>query len=57
MDAVKKIIPYYEHVIGKAATPSTGRAWLLTWNPASWDWTNYKAWCKETKLGSKFDVV
>ena len=54
MDAVKKIIPYYEHVIGKAATPSTGRAWLLTWNPASWDWTNYKAWCKETKLGSKF---
>lgn len=54
MDAVKKIIPYYEHVIGKSAKPSTGRAWLLTWNPASWDWTNYKAWCKETKLGSKF---
>lgn len=54
MAAVKKIIPYYEHVIGKATTPSTGRAWLLTWNPASWDWANYKAWCKDTKLGNKF---
>ena len=55
MAAVKKIIPYYEHVIGKAVSvPSTGRAWLLTWNPASWDWANYKAWCKETKLGNKF---
>ena len=54
MAAVKKIIPYYEHVIGKTAAPSNGRAWLLTWNPASWDWTNYKAWCKDTKLGNKF---
>ncbi|MDU5086900.1 MAG: AAA family ATPase [Anaerococcus vaginalis] len=54
MAAVKKIIPYYEHVIGKSSTPSTGRAWLLTWNHANWDWANYKAWCKDTKLGNKF---
>ena len=53
MAAVKKIIPYYEYVIGKVTTPSTGRAWLLTWNPASWDWANYKSWCKDTKLGNK----
>ncbi|WP_345940865.1 AAA family ATPase [Granulicatella sp. zg-84] len=54
MAAVKKIIPYYEYVIGKFSTQSTGRAWLLTWNPASWNWTNYKTWCKDTKLGNKF---
>ena len=54
MAAVKKIIPYYEYVIGKVTTPSLGRAWLLTWNPANWDWTDYKMWCKDTKLGNKF---
>lgn len=54
MAAVKKIIPYYEHVIGKTAKiPSTGRAWLLTWNPAIWNWENYKDWCVDTKLGKK----
>lgn len=54
MAAVKQIIPYYEYVIGKVTTPSTGRAWLLTWNPASRVWTDYKARCKDTKLGNKF---
>lgn len=54
MDAVKRIIPYYEHVIGKTLKmPATGRAWLLTWNPASWYWADYKEWCADTKLGNK----
>lgn len=54
MDAVKRIIPYYEHVIGKTLkAPATGRAWLLTWNPASWYWADYKEWCADTKLGNK----
>lgn len=44
----------YPEVMKKAAAPSNGRAWLLTWNPGSWNWTNYKAWCKDTKLGNKF---
>ena len=54
MDAVKKIIPYYEYVIGKATTPSTGRAWLLTWNPQDWNWNNYRDWCNDTRLGKRF---
>ncbi|MDD5792115.1 MAG: AAA family ATPase [Erysipelotrichaceae bacterium] len=51
MDAVKRIIPYYEHVIEKDA--SSGRAWLLTWNPESWTWKDYAEWCADTKIGKK----
>ncbi|MCI8638976.1 MAG: AAA domain-containing protein [Coprococcus sp.] len=54
MDAVKRIIPYYEHVVGKTTKmAATGRAWLLTWNPINWDWADYKEWCADTKLGNK----
>lgn len=41
MAAVKKLIPYYEHVIGKNASVPK-RAWLITWNPANWTWDVWK---------------
>ncbi len=50
MEAVDKILPYYEHVIDKAEQGS-GRAWLLTWNPDNWPWKNYKEQCVATKQG------
>lgn len=51
MEAVKKMIPYYEHVIGKEENES-GRAWLLTWNPDNWDWEDYEEQCVATKQGA-----
>ena len=30
------------------------QAWLLTWNPAKWNWKSYKDWCEGTKTGKKF---
>lgn len=53
MSAVKKLIPYYDHVIGKKTANENKRAWLLTWNPANWDWEKYKEWCVDTKKGNK----
>lgn len=50
--AVKKLLPYYEHVIGKESSDSK-RAWFLIWNPDSWNWENYKEWCADTKKGIK----
>lgn len=52
MEAVEKMIPYYEHVIGKG-TSGNGRAWLLTWNPENWIWEEYKKLCVSTKQGDK----
>lgn len=57
MASVKKIIPYYEHVIGKAAKAPRGRAWLLTWNPANWTWDNYEEWCVDTKNGNTHEIA
>ena len=36
MDAIKALIPYYNHVIGTGLEKEMRRAWLLTWNPAKW---------------------
>ena len=57
MASVKKIIPYYEHVIGKAVKAPRGRAWLLTWNPANWTWDNYEEWCVDTKNGNTHEIA
>ena len=29
-------------------------AWLLTWNPANWEWEEFAEWCEGTKKGEKF---
>ena len=51
-EAVRRIIPYYEHVIGKKA--SSNRAWLITWNSAKWTWEEYTEWCIGTKQGKHY---
>lgn len=56
MEAVKKLIPYYEHVIGKSSTLPK-RAWLITWNPANWTWDNYEEWCVDTKNGIAHEIA
>lgn len=53
--AVKKLIPYYEHVIGKNKSVPK-RAWLITWNPANWAWDSYKEWCVDTKKGITHEI-
>lgn len=55
MEAVKKLIPYYEHVIGKN-TEVHKKAWLITWNPANWTWENYEEWCVDTKNGITHEI-
>ena len=55
MAAVKKLIPYYEHVIGKNASVPK-RAWLITWNPANWTWDDYEEWCVDTKKGITHEI-
>lgn len=56
MSAVKKIIPYYEHVIGKVSSAGGNRAWLLTWNPANRTWENYEDCCVDTKNGITHEI-
>lgn len=50
-EAIAAIIPYYEHVIDYKKAK---RVWLVTWNPANWDWKTYKEWCAGTKEGNKY---
>ena len=50
-EAIAAIIPYYEHVIDYKKTK---RVWLVTWNPANWDWKTYGEWCAGTKEGNKY---
>lgn len=58
MAAVKRIIPYYEHVIGKISkSTEPRRAWLLNWNPANWEWVDYKEQCELTKAGQCFEIA
>lgn len=47
--AIAAIIPYYEHVLG--IEKGSGRVWLITWNPANWNWTDYESLCVSTKQG------
>lgn len=55
MAAVKKLIPYYEHVIRKN-TSVPKRTWLITWNPANWTWDDYEEWCVDTKKGITHEI-
>lgn len=58
MEAVGKLIPYYEHVIGKQSTTSTTvRGWLLTWNLENWDWENYKEICENTSDNNTYEEM
>ena len=50
-EAIAAIIPYYEHVIDYKKSK---RVWLVTWNPANWDWKTYGEWCAGTKEGNKY---
>lgn len=48
--AIAALIPYYDHVIGKIST-TTDKGWLMTWNPANWEWEGFDKLCVETKNG------
>ncbi len=50
MAAIGKLMPFYEHVIGKRSYDNR-KVWLLTWNPENWQWDNYKELCVSTKQG------
>lgn len=52
-DDLEKMMEIYEEYTEKENTLfNSRRAWLLTWNPANWNWENYDELCISTKKGA-----
>ena len=56
MTAISEIIPYYDYVLKRTEREEKKRGWLLTWNPANWQWEEYEEWCTGTKEGKKYVI-
>ena len=51
--AIDALLPYYDHVVDRKNAQAT-RGWLVTWNPANWNWENYEELCASTKEGATY---